>query len=128
MTLVRFLRDRSGVAAVEFVILSPVAFGLLFAIIDAGFLIFTQVGLEHAVESAARCSAINSTVCGTASSIKSYAVTQAYGLAISSGAFSYDPNKPACGKFVSASYTYTYFSSSFLTASIPLTAQACFPT
>lgn len=126
MTLVRFLRDRSGVAAVEFVMLSPVAFGLLFAIIDAGFLIFTQVGLEHAVESAARCSAINSTVCGTASSIKSYAVTQAYGLAISSGAFSYV--QTSCGNVVSASYTYTYFSSSFLTASIPLTAQACFPT
>lgn len=133
MTLSRFILNRSGVAAIEFVMLAPVAIGLIFAIVDAGLLIFTQVGLEHAVESAARCAATNLSTCGNLASIQNYAASQTYGIAVPATAFASPPQSPnlnpnPCGILVTASYSYTYFSSYYVAASIPLAAKACFPT
>ncbi len=124
MTFPKFIPDRSGVAAIEFALLTPLFIGLIFVIIEAGFLIFTQVGLEHGVESAARCAAVNTSACGDLASIQTYAASQTYVKSIPASAFSYIQD--TCGKEVKANYTFTFFPSGYLGTSIPLSAQACF--
>jgi hypothetical protein len=46
--------DRSGVSAVEFAIVAPVIFSLLFGIWNAGLALFAHNGVQNAVESGAR--------------------------------------------------------------------------
>ena len=80
MTIAETLQDRRGVGAVEFALIAPLFIGLTFAAIDGGMLIWTQVGMEHAVESAARCAAVGAATCKSAKAIENYAASQAYGL------------------------------------------------
>lgn len=123
----RSFRDcAEGTAAIEFAFVGPIFIGLMFAIVQGGLMLWTQMGLQHAVESAARCSAINTSTCGTATAIQSYAATQAYSLNMPASAFSFA--KASCGNQVSASYNYSFFSQIFSSASVALSASACFPT
>jgi Flp pilus assembly protein TadG len=125
MTIQRFFRDRAGSSAVEFALLSPVFFAIAFGIVDAGRLVWTQMSIEHAVESAARCASIQSTNCTTAPDVQTYAATQAPGLGLSPSAFSY--STPSCGSLVSATYRYYYLSAAFPGSYSTLTAQSCVP-
>ena len=52
-------RDERGATALEFAILAPVFFLIIFGIIAFGLLFWTQVGLQHGAEMAARCASIN---------------------------------------------------------------------
>ncbi|MCI4680117.1 pilus assembly protein [Rhodoblastus acidophilus] len=126
MKVLNFLRRRDGVSAVEFAMVGPIFISLMLAIFQGGMMLWTQLGLEHAVEAAARCSAVNASTCGSASEIQAYAATQAYGLNLPASTFSY--SQSTCGNLVSASYTYPFFSNVFESASMPLKAEACFPT
>jgi Flp pilus assembly protein TadG len=47
-------RDRRGVAAIEFAILAPVLFTLLFGIVEMGRMFYVRHALEYATEQAAR--------------------------------------------------------------------------
>ena len=49
-----FRRDRRGSAAVEFALVAPVFFGLLFAIIEAALVFFASQTLETATQDVAR--------------------------------------------------------------------------
>jgi hypothetical protein len=49
-----FCRDASGVSAVEFAIVAPLVFSLLFGIWNAGLALFARNGVQNAVESGAR--------------------------------------------------------------------------
>lgn len=53
-TLRRFRRNRSGSAAVEFALIAPLFFGLLFAIIETGLVFFAGQALETGTQDAAR--------------------------------------------------------------------------
>lgn len=117
--------DRSGATALEFAILLPVFLPLLFGVIQLGQMFWTQAAMQHAVEMAARCATINSTTCGTASQIQTYAATQAYGLTLPTGAFT--ASAAACGNQVVASYSFPFVTGWF-PATINLTAQSCYPT
>ncbi len=125
MKILDLIHRRDGSSAVEFAIVGPMFIGIMMAIFQGGILLWTQLGMEHAVESAARCSAVHSSNCGTLSQIQSYAATQAYGLNLPTSIFSF--RQTTCGNVVSASYSYSVFSQVFGKASIPLNAQACFP-
>jgi Flp pilus assembly protein TadG len=120
-----FITRNDGSASVEFAFVGPLLIGLMLAVVQCGFMLRTKLSLEHAVESAARCAAISSSICGTASAIQTYAATQAYSLNLPASTFAY--SKTSCGNQVSAAYTYYFFTSAFSAASMPLTAQACFP-
>ena len=50
----RFRRDRKGVAAIEFAIIAPVFFGLLFAILETAMMFFASQVLETITQNAAR--------------------------------------------------------------------------
>lgn len=119
------IKNEQGTSAVEFALTAPAFFAIVFAIIEIGLVLWTQQGLQHGAELAARCATVNSTTCGSASTITAYAAQQAYGLGVTASVFSY--STPACGNQVSASYPFQFLTSYFSGASVTLTAQSCFP-
>jgi Flp pilus assembly protein TadG len=126
MKLVRFLRDTCGTAAIEFAILSTVFFALLFGILEGGYILYMDLGIQHATEMAARCASVNTTICSDATSIKDYAVSQAYGVSPPASAFTY--SQTTCGNKVSGSYSYSFLGPYFWgVSSVTLTGSSCFP-
>lgn len=103
---------------------APVFFLFIFGIIEFGLLFWTQLGLQHGAELAARCATVNSTLCPNSSAITGYAAQQAFGLGLPSQTFTY--STPACGNQVSASYAFQ-FPQVLNLSPLTLTAQACFP-
>ncbi len=126
MKLAGICRDERGTTALEFALTAPAFFLFLFGIIGLGLMFWTQIGLQHGTEMAARCASINTTLCPTnnPSAITNYAMQQAYGLSLPASTFAYSPQ--ACGNQVNASYTFA-FTGIFNMSPITLTAQACFP-
>jgi Flp pilus assembly protein TadG len=125
MRRARWRTDEGGTTALEFAITAPLFFLILLGIVEAGLLMWTQVGLQHATESAARCATINTSTCGSTTAIQNYAAQQAYGLTVAPSAFTV--NAAACGNQVSASYPFQFVVSLFGLQSVTLTGQSCFP-
>ena len=125
MRLARLLPDRRGASAVEFGLTAPAFFMLLAGIVDCGMLLWTQLGLQHGTEMAARCASVNSALCGDVGSIQTYAAQQTYGLNPPSSTFSVAVT--ACGNQVSATYGYQFMASYFGVPALTLNAQSCFP-
>jgi Flp pilus assembly protein TadG len=119
-------RDNRGASALEFALTAPVFFLFIFGIIELGLLLWTQIGLQHGAEMAARCATVDSTLCPTSNpgAITSYAAQQTFGVPLPSQTFTY--STPACGNQVSASYVFQ-FPPIFNLNPLTLTAQACFP-
>ena len=51
--------DTEGSALVEFTVTLPLFLLLTFGLLQAGLLLYTQAGLQHGVETAARCASVN---------------------------------------------------------------------
>jgi Flp pilus assembly protein TadG len=118
--------DESGATALEFALLAPVFFMLVFGIVALGMLFWTQVGLQHGVEMAARCASVNTVLCpyNNPAAITNYAMQQALGLSLPPSTFTY--STPACGNQVSGSYTFQ-FPTILNLSPLTVTAQSCFP-
>lgn len=80
------LRCREGAAIVEFALLAPAFFILLFGIIEGSRLLWTQQTLDEVAFSTARCMAV-SEACASTAGQRAHAVSRAggYGIAISAG-------------------------------------------
>jgi len=119
-------RDERGTTALEFALTAPAFFLFLFGIIGLGLMFWTQIGLQHGAEMAARCASINSRLCPITnpSAITNYAMQQAYGLSLPATAFTYSTQ--TCGNQVNASYTFV-LPDILNMGAITLKAQACFP-
>ncbi len=126
MTVANLWHDQRGASALEFGLTAPVFFLFIFGIIEGGLLLWTQIGLQHGAEMAARCASINTALCPTnnPTAVTTYATQQALGLSLPASTFTY--SAPACGNQVSASYTFE-FPDLFHLTPLALTAQACFP-
>jgi Flp pilus assembly protein TadG len=121
-------RNREGAAAVEFALTAPAFFAMLVGVIECGLLLWTQIGLQHGAEMAARCASINTTLCGTTSAIQQYAAQQAFGLNPPSSTFTADPSPASgCGYKVSASYAFNFLTEYFPSQTVTISAQSCFP-
>lgn len=96
----------NGTVAIEYGFILPVLLLFTLGIMDAGRLLWTYMTLYRATEAAARCGAVNSTLCGTSGQIAAYAVTQAWGLTIASSAFTV--TTPTCGVQVRGTYTFQF--------------------
>jgi Flp pilus assembly protein TadG len=118
-------RDHQGATAVEFGITAPIFCLVLFGIIDGGFLLWTQLGMQHGADMAARCAAINKNTCGSNSATQTYAAQEAYGLSLPASVFTVSTS--ACGTLVTGTYTFNLITTYFGTPSITLNAQSCFP-
>ena len=119
-------RDQSGTSALEFALTAPVFFLFVFGVIEVGLLLWTQIGLQHGAEMAARCASINATLCPNSnpSAIAGYATQQALGLSLPASTFTH--STPTCGNQVNASYSFQ-FPGIIPLDPLTLTAQACFP-
>jgi Flp pilus assembly protein TadG len=112
-----FAKCTRGTTTVEFAFVAPAMFLLMMATLFLGLLVYSAMGMQSAVEKAARCYSVNATQCSTASSTQSYAQSNYFG--VSSPTFT--ASKPACGHQVAASLTFN------MGWNVPLTATACFP-
>ncbi len=126
-----FIFHRGGSAAIEYAIVLPVLLLFVLGIMDAGRLLWTYVTLYRASEAAARCAAINAASCSTFSKTRSYAVTAAWGLTITTSAFTV--SNPACGIQVHATYDFQFVIPWFPQfgesppGTTTLVATACYP-
>lgn len=125
MKLARAWNDARGTTAIEFGLTAPIFFAMLFGFIACAMLLWTQTGLQHATEMAARCATINKKICSSTSEIQTYAAMQTLGLNPPPSTFTV--STPACGNQVSASYEFPVITSYFGVSSLVLSAQSCFP-
>ena len=86
---------------------------------------WTNLGLQHAAERAARCASVNKAVCGSETAIKTYAASQVFGLTVPLSSFAVA--QPACGFQVNASHEFRFITSNFGVPALALQASACFP-
>lgn len=121
--LTRLRRDRDGASAVEFAIILPMLLMLVFGVMEFGRALWTQNALHYSVEQAARCATVDTTTCGTASQIATYAAGLA-GTGFASSVFT--ATVVACGNLVSASFPIQLHIP-FLNYSLTLTARSCYP-
>ena len=119
----RFARSEAGNPAVEFGLLAPVLLMFIFGIAEGGRLLWTLNALHYSVQEAARCASINKTTCGTATQIENFAAGRS-GAGFASSLFT--ATVAACGNRVSASYAMP-LNFPFVSHSISLTAQSCYP-
>lgn len=126
----RIYRDIAGATAVEFGFTAAAFFAVIFGIINGGLLLWTQIGLQHGAEMAARCAGIQGSTSANCppnnTPIGTYAAQQAYGLPnVNSANFTVSAGGCGAGSgyVVTANYTTTYWG----TPRLALTAQACFP-
>ena len=113
---------------VEFALTLPLFSVLLFGAVESGLMLWTQLGLQHGVQQAARCATVNATLCGDETAIKNYAVGAAYGLSVPPETFAYVST--GCGNEVTANYAYRFLTGQLVfagTASVAITARSCFP-
>lgn len=121
----KLIDNVSGVAALEFAFTAPVFLLGLLATFQLGMWMWTQVGLQHGAEMAARCATINPAVCGSLAAIQQFAVSQAFGLNLPASTFSF--NQSPCGNLVSASYAFPNFAPYLNLPSLNIRASSCFP-
>jgi Flp pilus assembly protein TadG len=140
--LLRFGRDERGATAVEFAMVAPFLIALFFGIFELGRALWIQGILDYAVEQAARCEAINTTTCGSASATETFAGGQAAPLPYASTCPAgqicpvFTATAPSCGYEVKATYNFDFLSigslpilgSNPLPTSITLKSQSCYPT
>ena len=125
MIVRRFLTHGGGASAVEFGLGAPVFFAALLGALELGVLFWTNLGLQHAAERAARCASVNKAVCGSDTAIKTYAASQVFGLTVPLSSFAVA--QPACGFQVNASHEFRFIIGNFGAPAVPLQASACFP-
>jgi Flp pilus assembly protein TadG len=116
--------NQDGTTAVEFAIVAPVFFLMLFGTIGLCFALFLIGSLHYAVEDGARCASVKTTICTDANSIVTYTKGRYMGPSSVTPTFTYAA--AACGNSVSASISYS-MNIGFKTFVIPISATACFP-
>jgi TadE-like protein len=115
--------DDGGTAAVEFAMVAPAFIMLVVGILYLCLCLFLTGSLHYAVEQAARCASVKTTVCTDSASIVTYAQNSYFG---PGGSPSFTYAAASCGKSVSASMSYV-LSIGLKEFTIPISATACFP-
>jgi len=84
-----FGSGNAGSAAIEFALVAPLLFLLLFAVIEFGRAWWAKSSLQYAAERAARYAVVCAAgACPSDSAIQTYAVNQVYEQSVASSAFS----------------------------------------
>lgn len=123
--LVRTLSKDGGNTAVEFALVFPTFILMMLGIVETGRALWTQSLLNYAVQSAARCGAINTSTCGSSTATVTYAVQNSTPLTIPSTDFTV--SNPSCGNQVAVAFPFTTVVPQLLPFNVTLSAQACYP-
>ena len=120
--LAAFAHNCDGAVAVEFVVMLFPMLLLVLGTFDTGFALLTETRITFAVEAAAKCGAVNTTLCGAPTE------TAAYGASVAGvpglNASGFVVTTAACGINVTASYPFA----GMILPVVTLTAGACYPT
>jgi Flp pilus assembly protein TadG len=122
--LSRLIADRAGASAVEFALLAPITLMIIIGGMYLSMLGFTAASLNQAVQAGARCFAINTTTCSSATATQTYASGQFMNFARNTATFT--ASTPSCGKQVTGTVTFK-LNAGTSTLNVPLSATACFP-
>lgn len=121
--------DRHGAAAVEFALLAPAFLMMLVGTMMMAMMFFTNSSLHYAVEAAARCASVKSTVCTNAVTTQAVAASNYFG-ATATPVFTCTGRvcggTAACGNKVTGQISYT-LNIGMTTIVTPLRADACYP-
>jgi Flp pilus assembly protein TadG len=119
----RFLRHTGGATAVEYALVLPLVVTMILGSIWAGLLAFSVSSMELAVESAARCAAVDGNRCPDAQATQVYALSQYAGPAISP---SFTLTNTGCGHTVTGRAN---FNINILpgVSTMPINVTACYP-
>jgi hypothetical protein len=115
---------QSGATVVEFALVGGLFLGLILGVIEVGRLLWTLNALHYGAQQAARCAAVNSTLCGSNNLLQTWAAGIG-GSTLPGSAFSLDTGA-ACGMQVTASYSMQLYIP-YVNMNPTLTATACFP-
>jgi Flp pilus assembly protein TadG len=119
----RLARDRRGAAAVEMAMVMPAVLLLLLGTMEVGRMAWTKATLTYAVQEAARCGAVNTTLCPTTGAIQAVAAQRAAVLQVPAAAFLVA--HPACGVQVSVDVTHGFILYKLAPDAPHITAQVC---
>jgi Flp pilus assembly protein TadG len=119
----RALKDARGTAAVEFALVAPAFIGLAVGTFYVCLCLFLTGSLHYAVEQAARCASVNTTLCSGSSAIVTYAQNNYFG---PGGTPNFTYAAAACGNSVTATMNYV-LDVGLRRFTIPVSATACFP-
>jgi Flp pilus assembly protein TadG len=118
-----FCRDPRGATAIEFAMILPIFCMLVLGVIDGAQLANSISSMNYAVQEAARCSAVNTTVCTNANTTRAYAASKYAGPAIGPV---FASTTAGCGHTVTATATFE-LNVAVLVYDIPITASSCYP-
>jgi TadE-like protein len=118
-------QDDRGQTAVEFAMVAPAFIMLAVGTFYLCMCLFLTGSLHYAVEQAARCASVQTTVCVTANptTITTYAQNNYFG---PGGTPTFNYTAAACGNQVSATMNYVW-SIGIKQFTLPVSAAACFP-
>jgi Flp pilus assembly protein TadG len=120
--LKKFRSSERGATAAEFALVLPVVVLLCLGSIGFMMMMAAMSGLHFAVEDAARCAAVNKTVCSSDGATKTYATGRYSGPTISGLTFT--STATGCGRRVTATGTINFVG---LPVTAPVSAVACYP-
>ena len=120
--LQRIGRAQGGGAAIEYALIMPALITLIVGGLCAGNLAFAVNSLHYAVQDAARCAAVKTTVCADGPSTVSYAAGRYSGPRISP---TFTSATVACGHMVTATAAYPIVLA-VATINVPVSAAACY--
>lgn len=126
-------RDASGVSAVEFALVAPVLLAFIILLIEGGRMEWTRQALQEVTVNSARCMALGTSSCETATAVQGYAAALARARGISlAGATVTALGNQTCHTVggmnkVSISLPYRVASGLLPNGPTALQASACFP-
>jgi Flp pilus assembly protein TadG len=115
-----------GSSAVELGFTLSIFMSMLFGVVNISIVLWTLASLHYATQTAARCAAVGSTGCTTASAVQTYALSHYFGGPLA-GTNPFVYSATGCGHTVTASYNYSMVIPLIGTYSLPLSATACSP-
>ena len=123
--LYRLWREDRGASTVEFVMVLPILTLLLAGSVFACMMMYAASTLHFAVEDAARCGAVKTGICTSATTTQTYALSRYRGPKMNSLTFTATPAS-TCGYQVAGSGTFL-LKTGLKTLSVPISASGCFP-
>lgn len=125
MTRQRFLTDSAGSTIVEFAVAAPIVLMVIWGGISLSMAGFSAANLRYATQAAARCAAVQTTVCADEDSTRAYAVKQFTPLTDATATFAVEM-EAMCGKRVTGNQDYVV-QTGVGSITVPLSSSACFP-
>ena len=121
--ILQYVRDQSGAGAAEFALVLIPFVAMVFGIIGLSLMFYSNQLLHYAVEDAARCASVKTTICTNATTTQAYALSHFGAPGLSP---TFVASKPACGNKVVGTATYP-LNAGLVNISVPLSATACYP-